>query len=79
LIVCLRNKLSVPPDVAEKRLQHLVAVTETHLGRYHEAVLEAQEGLLVQQGLDPDLLDRTPEQLRELLSMELEEAKLLER
>lgn len=53
-------------------------MTEVHLGRYHEAVLEAQEELLVQQGLDPDLLDRTPEELQELLREALE-AEDLER
>ena len=59
-------------QVAEAQLLHLAAVTETHLARYHGAVSQAQTALLLQDGLDPQLLGCTPEELQAVLEQELQ-------
>ena len=59
-------------QVAEAQLLHLAAVTETHLSRYHGAVSQAQTALLLQDGLDPQLLGCTPEELQAVLEAELQ-------
>lgn len=66
------SKVTIPPEVAEAQLQHLAAVTEIHLARYHGTVSDAQEQLLIQQGLDPTLLGCDPECLQEMFNKEFE-------